>query len=176
MTKSTLSALQQNEQKRTAKPLCAAVALRGESSERFRSGLEVKMRVIGTPFVQANGAVWASCRCQISVDGHLGFADTAQNCWLCPFVTGPSSHLVICLFLVTEVARIVPKTALELYGYHIYVGVVVNAAGFVVYDPAEDPHGSGLAYFTRRTSMSWKARCAATAATDATASFTISPG
>lgn len=134
------------------------------------------MRVGGTPFVQAGGAVWARCRRQIGVDGHLAFADTAQDCWLCPFVPGPSLDLVIYLFLVTEVAWIVPKTALELYGYHIYVGVVVNAAGFVVYDPAEDPNGSGLAYFTRRTRMSGKARCAATAATDATASFTISPG
>lgn len=83
---------------------------------------------------------------------------------------------MIGLFLVTEMAGVVPKTALELYGYHIHIGAVMDAAGLVVDDFAEDLHDSCLAHFTRRTRMSGKALCTATAATDATASFRISPG
>ena len=132
----------------TANPLCAGVALRGESLERFRSALEVKMRVGGTPFVQSSGAIWARCGRQICVYGHLAFAYTAQNCLLCPLVPRPCLGLVICLLLVTEMAWIVPKTALELYGYHIYVSVIVNAAGLVVYGFPEDPHSHAPASLT----------------------------
>ena len=132
----------------TAKPLHAGVALPGESSER--SSLEVKMRVGGTPLVQSSGTVGARCGRQISAYGHLTFAYTAQNCWLCPVVPWPSLGRVVCLLLVTEMAGIVPKTALELYGYHIYGGVIVNAAGLVVYGFPEDPHSHAPASLTSR--------------------------
>lgn len=134
------------------------------------------MRVGGAPLVQTGGTAGARRGRQIRVDRHLAPTYAAQDCWLCPRGPWPCLGVVIRVLLVTEMAGIVPKTALELYGYHIDVGVIVDAAGLVVYSTAEDLHGSGPVHFTRRTRMSGKARCVATATADATASFTISPG
>ena len=99
----------------------------------FCRGLKVKMVVfwaIGVKICIAERTMvtWS----HVLADGHLIFADAAEDCLYIPLCFFPYIRFMNCCFQMAVITGKIGIAAFEFYGYHVCGRMVVNTPGITI--------------------------------------------